>query len=373
MRRAVVIGLFVFISMDAVPAGADVLVLQGGSRSEVTGFELVGRAVHIVTLNGKTYSIIRDAVDVEATLQANGMTPAETASPGWKHPQAAPPTAPEPPKPAPAKRSLPPKRAEPPKVAPPHTTPPEQEEARPPVRTPPPPRRGGDIDASGKRYRISLFFNGAVAASPLEFAETRQFEMFKEQALIDSRYRDPQNLGFEIGGQFLIKGPIGLSASVEMFRNDREAAFEAFLPHPFFFEQFREIAGRRAGLSHDEKALHLDAVFSKSWAGRFIVDFFGGPSVFFTRTEVLVDVLYSEVYPYDAVVPLGAEYGSFEDHPLGYNLGASATYRIAGSLGVDFGLRFSRGRVRLNPPNGGAVEFDAGGLRAGVGIRLLFP
>jgi hypothetical protein len=195
--------------------------------------------------------------------------------------------------------------------------------------------------------------------------------MFKEQALIDSRYQDPKNQGFAIGGQFLIKGPIGLSASVEIFSNDREAAFEAFLPHPFYFEQFRKIAGGRAGLSHDEKALHLDAVFSKSWAGRFIVDFFGGPSVFFTRTEVLSDVLYSEVYPYDAVVSLGAEYSAFEDHPLGYNIGASATYRIVGGLGVDFGLRFSRGRVRLHPPNGGVVEFDAGGLRAGAGIRLM--
>jgi hypothetical protein len=229
------------------------------------------------------------------------------------------------------------------------------------------------MDVPGKRYRFSIFLNGALTTSALEFSEARRFDMFKEEALIDSLYRDPKSQGLQIGGRVLIKGPIGLNTSVEVFDNDREAAFEALLPHPFFFEQYRGLSGGRAGLRHQEKALHLGAVFSKTWADHFILDLFGGPSIFSTRTEVLVDILYSEVYPYDAVVPLGAEYGVFEDHPLGYHIGANATYRMVGILGIDFGLSFSKGRVQLYPSDSGTVEFDAGGLRAGAGIRLLFP
>jgi hypothetical protein len=88
---------------------------------------------------------------------------------------------------------------------------------------------------------------------------------------------------------------------------------------------------------------------------------------------VLGELLYSEVYPYDSVIALGAESRVFEDSPWGYNLGASATLRVVGRFGLDIGVRFSRARIRLVPGENRTVTFDAGGLRAGAGLRFVFP
>ena len=218
-----------------------------------------------------------------------------------------------------------------------------------------------------------MFVNGAVGTSPLEFGESRSYELFKEDALVDHRYQDPTGRGVEIGGLLRVKGPVGVSAAVELYKSDREAAYAAFLPHPFFYERPRELSGIRSDLTHEEQALHLGAVFSTNWGRRFSVDVFGGPSLFFTRTEVLGELLYSEVYPFDGVVPLGVESQVFEDHPWGYNVGASATVRVISRFGLDIGIRFSRARIQLFPTENRAVEFDAGGLRAGAGLRFIFP
>jgi hypothetical protein len=336
-------------------AWADVVVFKNGSRSEVQSVTITPRAVHIITLNGKKWSVLRDAVDVKATVEANRRAPKETMAP---------------PGPSPEKSKAPPAPAPSPhRVERPAPRPPIRREPPPPVVQHPPRRP----ETQAPDHRFAVYVNGAVGTSPIEFAETQRYQLFKEEALVDHRYRDPQGRGLEIGGLFRVKGLFGVSAAVELFESDREAAYAAFLPHPFFYEQYRELSGIRTDLIHEEKALHVDALLSTSWGRRISIDVFGGPSLFFTRTEVLGELLYSEVYPYDSVVALGAESRVFEDNPWGYNLGASATLRVVSRFGLDIGVRFSRARIRLVPGENRTVTFDAGGLRAGAGLRLVFP
>jgi hypothetical protein len=348
--------------LSATPSSADIVVFKNGSRSEVESVEITARAVLITTLNGKRIAVLRDAVDVEATIEANRKA-REKREPPEKPSIEKPP---EPQKPQPP--TPPPPRVEPPAPPP---RPPERKE--PPAPVYPRPRQEPISETQPRSHRFALFVNGAAGTSPLEFAETQSYELFKEEALIDHRYQDPKGRGLEIGGLMRVKGPLGVSAAVELFKNDREAAYAALLPHPFFYEQPRSLLGVRSDLTHEEQALHLGAVLSTNWGRRFSVDFFGGPSLFFTRTEVLGELLYSEVYPYDDVVPLGAESRTFEDRPWGYNVGASATLRVVSRFGLDIGIRYSRARIQLTPAENRIIEFDAGGLRAGAGLRFLFP
>jgi hypothetical protein len=339
----------------ATPAWADVVIFKDGSRSEVRSVEIRGRAVFVITLNGKTYSILRDAVDVEATLEANRRE-AETTAP-VEAPEAPEPVEPQPP----VETPVPPPRAEP-----------REQPAAPPP--PPPPQRPVPVtEGEPVGYRFAAYVNGATGTAPLEFTSTQAYELFKEQALYDQRYQDPKGRGIEFGGILRVAGPLGLGASVELFKSDREAAYAALLPHPFFYERHRELAGVRTGLTHEEQAVHMDAVISKNFGRRFFLDIFGGPSLFVTRTEILGELLYSETYPYDTVASHRVESQVYEERPWGYNVGASATYRVFRNLGLDIGVRFSRGRVQLQAAEDRVIEFDAGGLRAGAGLRFLFP
>ena len=85
---------------------------------------------------------------------------------------------------------------------------------------------------------------------------------------------------------FRVKGPFGVGASVELFQNPRDAVYSASIPHPFFFDRFRQFSGAESGLTSQETAAHLDAFVTKTW-GPISIDVFGGPSWFFTKTELL--------------------------------------------------------------------------------------
>ena len=361
-------------------AAADVLVFKDGSRNEVRSLEIKDRAVHFVTTNGKRMSVIRDVIDVPATLEAN--RPEKSSEDLSKEEASAFVQAPWKPTrvteaPQPTREKKPPtatvetRREDPEVVEVPVQRPAPSRPPPAPAKTSAPPRTVA-VDSSRPDHRFAFFVNGALGTSPLDFTDTRRFELFLEGAIFDQRYRSPESLGIEVGAFVRIKGPIGFGASVELLRNDNEAAYSAVLPHPFYFERNRELSGRLAGLVHEEQALHLNAVLSKTWARRFTVDFFGGPSLFLTKTEVLADVPYTETYPYDTVVPGNVETRLLKDDPIGYNIGAGATLRIAGPLGLDFGLRYSKGQIRIAPSENRTIEFLAGGLRFGAGLRFLF-
>jgi hypothetical protein len=170
-----------------------------------------------------------------------------------------------------------------------------------------------------------------------------------------------------------ILGPVGIVASAELFDSAPSATYRNRLPHPFFYDRLRELSGEQPALSWSERALHVDPVLSLDFGPRLSVDAFSGVSIFFTETEVLDEILYEEVFPYDSLVSKGTTFRRMEARPLGYNLGVSTTLRLLGVLGMNFGLRYSRAEVRLDLAEGREIHFDAGGLRFGAGLRILIP
>lgn len=353
--------------LAAAPTCADWVVFNDGQRTPVQAVVIAERAVHITTLAGKRWSVLRDTVDVQATLEANATPPPlEVVTVVEPPPIAAPPPAPPPP--------IPPRNEVPvqtPQGRP--APPPQQQTIVERERTPlPASETTRPPEPTAKQYRFSIALNGVRGNDTVQFADTNQFELFKEQAQIESVYSDPRPQGFELGVNYRIAGPLAIGATVQRFDSDRSASYNASLPHPFFFDRFRELSGTTSGLSRQDLAVHLDAVLTKSW-GPMTLEGFGGPSWFQTRTELLVDVLYDEVFPYNDVVFQGVEGRVFESQPLGFNVGASATFRIASVLGVDFGVRYSEARSKLFVDEGREIELDAGGLAFGAGLRFLFP
>ncbi len=357
--------LFTAILSYALSSRADWIVLTNGGRSEVQALEIEAGVVRVLTLTGKPWLVGIDSVDVSKTLAANGMEASESRSPGWPTPI---------PKPSQegAVRPPPPRpHVEPVDVPAPAPPPPPAPKPPPPPRPPPPPPP--PAEAEGARHRIALFFNGAVGASEVALSGSRSFALFSEEASLDTFYEEPPARGVEVGALVRLKGPLALGASAELLESDRSALYSNKLPHPFFYERHRELSGSRADLIHREQALHFGPVGTFDFGERVIVDVFGGGSLFLTEVDVIDEVLYDEVFPFDQVVPLGTTLRRLEENPWGYHLGTSATVRIAGILGLDFSLRYSRATVRFESADGEELSLDAGGLRLGAGLRLLIP
>ncbi len=355
-------------------ATADWLVLKNGARSEVRAVQIHERFIVAVTLNGKNWSLILEAVDVETTRALNGMSENERLSPGWPRPdvpadvvttaRTAPETVDRRPGPPGSQTGTEPRTSV---VPPPPTSPPP---------TSPPPRPEGEVVRSGEdgaETRLALFLNGVTGSSDFGVTESRSFSIFKEIATLDVNYRESsRRSGYEFGAMVRIRGPVGIVASAELIDSAPSATYRNRLPHPFFYDRLRELSGEQH-LSRSERALHLDPVLSLDFGPRLSVDVFSGVSMFFTETEVLDEILYEEVFPYDSLVSKGTTFRRMEARPLGYNLGASMTLRLLGVLGMNFGLRYSRAEVRLDLAEGREIHFDTGGLRFGAGLSILIP
>ena len=366
---AFLLAILFIVCTDGI-ASADRVVLRGGGHSEVRWFALTDRSVDMVTVKGQTWSIVRDAVDIPETLAANGMAAGERFSPSWprevpaKEPPPPPSVAPDEPR-----RFSP--RIEPERVQLSEPTAPQEptEDTVPQIALPTP----FQPPTSSKRYRVALFVNGILGTESLQFNDRRSFELFREQAQIETGFRDAQSRGAEVGVFFMLKGPVGVAASFEMFRTDHDGSYSARLPHPFFYDTFREIDETRSGLSHEERTAHFALVVSKSFGQRLYLDLFAGPSLFDTRTEILTDFLYEEAFPFDDVLTLGPVIQIVEQRPVGFNIGTHATYRLFGALGLNINIRYSRARLRLERGDVGEMELDLGGLRLGAGLKFLFP
>ncbi len=83
MRTARLTGLVLAVLIASpVVAMADRVIMRDGSSFEVRGFKITDSAV-TVALSGRTWSVPSELVDLEGTRQANGMSSADTRSPGW--------------------------------------------------------------------------------------------------------------------------------------------------------------------------------------------------------------------------------------------------------------------------------------------------
>ncbi|HXV65005.1 MAG TPA: hypothetical protein VEK15_30200 [Vicinamibacteria bacterium] len=337
-------------------ASGDWLVLADGSRTEVRRVEVLERSVRVTTLSGQTWIVLKTAVDVGATSRANEIPPAEVepvmepVRPPSPRPE--PPLPPTTPAPTPLRRTSPPSDWQPP---------------APPASSATAPRE------PEHPHRVAVFVNAATGRPRGSFSESRSFELFSETASVDTLYENGPTRGAEVGAVVRLSGPIAVSASFDFFENEASARYRALLPHPFFYEQFRELSETRSGLVHREQAFHIGPVVSMNLGRRLSLDLYGGASKFFVEADVLDDVLYAEAFPFESVVSQGSILRRLDAHPWGYHVGASSTVRLVGFLGVDVTLRYSRADFVLLDSASQEIRYEAGGLRVGTGLRFLFP
>ncbi len=222
-----------------------------------------------------------------------------------------------------------------------------------------------------RERRIRILVNGLYNPTDIGFTDSSTFTSFLEERRSSRTYDGGKGVLFEVGAIVGITKVLGVMGSLELYQSHFEGAFEESLPHPLYFEQPRTVAGDVTGLEYEEKAVHLDAVYTREFP-RFTVDVFGGPSFFFTNTEVLDTVTTASEYPFDEVTVRSTTSRKLDDSPVGFNAGGALTWRLTEVIGVAFQARYSHATLGIAREGGAAIELDAGGFRIGGGIRLSF-
>ena len=224
---------------------------------------------------------------------------------------------------------------------------------------------------SPRERRVRILVNGLYNVTGLSFDETSTFTAFLEEGTSTRSYDGGKGFVFEAGAIFSITKALGVMGSFEIYNTDFDATFSESIPHPLYFGEHRSLSGEQAGLSYNETAVHVDAVYTRALSS-LTVDLFAGPSFFITSTEVISSIGTNSEYPFDEVTLSSVDTVELDDSPVGFNAGGSLTFRITDVIGAAVQGRYSFGSVSIEREGGEAIDIDAGGFRMGGGIRIAF-
>jgi hypothetical protein len=225
----------------------------------------------------------------------------------------------------------------------------------------------GSAAAGGARVLLT----GVYAPETLRFAATRAFTEYAEAGSLEASQRSKPGFGGELGLEYDFTAHIGVRGSLAYVRRLGDARYEARLPHPLYLDQHRLVSGSAGGLDRREATLSLELVAILG-SGPVQVSLLGGGAFFQVDVSVVGDLQKREAYPYDSVDVTGLSSRRLQDRPIGYTAAVGLDWRIGGHFGLGLQGRYSRARVRLQEPEGDSLAFNAGGLQAGFGLRLLF-
>ena len=220
--------------------------------------------------------------------------------------------------------------------------------------------------------RVHVSVNGAFQAATNDFGDRFEFERNVETGSTDVDYPVQGGFIFDAGGGVRLWKNLGAGVAVSYFTRDDAAATTSSFPHPFFFEQPREVTGDGTGVKRSETAVHVQAMYLINPGGRLRLVLSGGPSFFTVEQDLVTDVTISESYPFDTATFASAQKTRDKASAPAFNAGADVMWMFSSRLGVGGVIRFSRTSIDLDAPGGRTISVDAGGLYAGGGVRLLF-
>jgi hypothetical protein len=191
---------------------------------------------------------------------------------------------------------------------------------------------------------------------------------FVEASVVDTSYKTGSIPGFEAGGGVRVWRNLAVGLDVSRFSKSTRGAVSAQIPHPFFFNRARAVSGDASGLTRDETAAHLQALWMVPMHNRWQLALAGGPSWFSVGQDLVSGVTVTETYPYDTATFSATTAAHRSRSRLGFNAGGDVSYRLRRHVGLGVGISYSHASVPLDD----TLTVDAGGPHVAGGLRFRF-
>ncbi|MSO45485.1 MAG: hypothetical protein EXQ59_01785 [Acidobacteria bacterium] len=214
--------------------------------------------------------------------------------------------------------------------------------------------------------------NGGYELTSNDFADAGSSPENAEQARFTTDYTVNTGPAFDVAGGVAIWRRLGLGVGVERSSRATPVALTGSVPHPFFFNRDRSVSGTVTGLTREELAVHVKATVVAPIGTRVQVLLFGGPSFFLVTQGVITDFTWTEAYPYDVATFNTARPTSAKASKVGFHAGADVAVFFTRQIGVGGTVQFAGASVALTAAGGESLDAQAGGIKAGGGLRLRF-
>ncbi len=220
--------------------------------------------------------------------------------------------------------------------------------------------------------RVFISVNAGIQPAPSGLSDRFTFEAELETATVDVDYPFEQATIIDGGAAVRLWKRLGAGVAVSSYARDGSAAVDASIPHPFFFEQPREVTGDATDITRSESAIHAQLVYIVHTSERLRILFSAGPSRIAVEQEIVTGVQYDESFPFDTATFRSATTQLLKGSKIGFNVGADVGYMITRMFGVGGMVRFSRADIDLDGPANRSISVEAGGVQVGGGIRVVF-
>ena len=211
---------------------------------------------------------------------------------------------------------------------------------------------------------------GAQVAAP-SYTSTVTFTVHAEDATLNATSKVGVGPAFGIRGGMRVWRNMAVGAALGVASTNQSVDVTGRLPHPFMFNQFREVQGTASGLGRFETMVAFEASWLFALKRRVDMFVFAGPAYFSVRQDMATRIQFTEVYPYDTASFTGVESTSFSGSAVGMTAGADVAYLVSKSLGVGGQLRYSYASATLGPA-GQPATVGLGGLQLSGSVRVLF-
>src|SRR5262245_13435761 len=108
------------------------------------------------------------------------------------------------------------------------------------------------VSAQNWSERVLISVNGAFQPTKNAFTDRFEFQRNLETGRTEVDYPVEGGFVFDGGVGFRLAGNFGVGVAVSYFTHDDTAATTSQFPHPFFFNQPREVTGDASGITRTE-------------------------------------------------------------------------------------------------------------------------
>lgn len=222
-----------------------------------------------------------------------------------------------------------------------------------------------------RQYRAFIALGGGIQAPAGGWSDQLSFEAHAETGSADIDYASKAAPTLDVGFGYRFWKKTGIAVGLTRSAVSSSVHVEADMPHPFFDDADRHVAGDAGDIGREETAVHLQLFWvreHRKWRTRVL----GGFTYFNVKQDLVTEVDVVETYPYDTAEFSGVTTERASGSGPGFNVGVDIAWMMTREFGFGGAVRYTRGRVDLNGSGSSNVSTDAGGAQAVAGVRIAF-
>jgi hypothetical protein len=237
-----------------------------------------------------------------------------------------------------------------------------------PTTAPPAGQARGPAPVKRQARESFVYLGASMQTTSDGFVAVTTSPKYAEQEVRTTTYGTAWRPGFEIGGGTWITPEVSIAVLVTRRQLSQSASISAQIPHPFFYNQPRTLTGQTTA-NRADTSLHVQIGYSAVNVPHLQVILAGGPSYSWVQQDLLDQLNYTDVYPYDTVTFTGATMRTETAHGLRGNVDGTVLVPLSRAVAIQGSVRYLFGTVSFATAG---VPPVTGSGQVGVGVRLRF-